>query len=46
MAAEKVCGASLDGVALLDQAAPLRQHQAKHPQRIRVGRHGQAHGSL
>ena len=46
MIGQKLDGARLDPVALLDETAPFRQHQAEHADRVRVRRHGQAHGSL
>jgi hypothetical protein len=46
MIGEKLGGALLDGVAALDEAAPLGQHKTEHPDRIRVWRNRQTHGSL
>lgn len=34
MVAEKLDRAILNGVAALDQAAPLRQNEAEHPDRV------------
>lgn len=45
MIAEKLDGASLDRVAALDEVALLRQDEAQHPDRVRVRRYEQTHGS-
>jgi len=42
MIGQKLDGARLDPVALLDETAPFRQHQAEHADRIAVGSNGQA----
>lgn len=46
MVGQQLCRAVLNGIALLNKAASLRQNEAEHPYCIGVWRDGQAHGSL